>query len=75
MDEQRAATHEIVQKVQLAAQSSGVANGSMAAVSASAEQTGAAAKQVESGMGALTRESELLTAQVDQFLSKIRRAA
>ena len=75
VEEQREATHEIVEKVQQAAQSSGIANSSMAAVSASAEQTGAASKQVEEGMRALSRESEHLTAQVDQFLAKIRRAA
>ncbi|HTI80725.1 MAG TPA: globin-coupled sensor protein [Acetobacteraceae bacterium] len=75
VEEQREATHEIVEKVQQAAQSSGVANSSMAAVSASAEQTGAAANQVEDGMRALSRESEHLTEQVDQFLAKIRRAA
>jgi methyl-accepting chemotaxis protein len=75
VEEQREATHEIVEKVHQAAQSSGVANSSMAAVNASAEQTGAAAKQVEDGMRALSQESEHLTAQVDQFLAKIRRAA
>lgn len=75
VEQQRAATQEIVQKVQQVAHSSGVANNSMAAVNASAEQTGNAAQQVATGVESLTHESEQLSAQVDQFLAKIRRAA
>jgi methyl-accepting chemotaxis protein len=72
---QRSATQQIGEKVQEVARSSGVANSGMAAVTSSAEQTGTAAQQVVTGADALKRESNTLSAQVDQFLAKIRRAA
>jgi methyl-accepting chemotaxis protein len=72
---QRTATQQIGEKVQEVARGSGVANNGMAAVTSSAEQTGTAAQQVVTGADALKRESNTLSAQVDQFLAKIRRAA
>jgi methyl-accepting chemotaxis protein len=75
VEQQRAATHEIAQQVQLVAQSSGTSNSSMTAVNASALQTGEAAKQVQTGVSRLMQESQQLSAQVDQFLAKIRQAA
>jgi methyl-accepting chemotaxis protein len=75
VEQQRAATQAIAEHVQQVAQSSGSANSSMAAVNMSAVQTGEAAKQVQTGVSALMRGSEQLSTQVDQFLTKIRRAA
>jgi methyl-accepting chemotaxis protein len=72
---QRTATQQIGEKVQEVARGSGVANSGMAAVTSSAEQTGTAAQQVVTCADALKRESNTLSAQVDQFLAKIRRAA
>ncbi len=74
VEQQRAATQEIGCDVKDMAHSSGVANGRMAAATNSAEQTGKAARQVETGTDALTHESDRLSAQVDQFLAKVRRA-
>jgi methyl-accepting chemotaxis protein len=72
--QQRTATQQIVQKVHEVTRSSGVANSSMAAVTDSAEQTGSAASQVVTGMEGLTHEADRLSLQVDQFVTKIRRA-
>jgi methyl-accepting chemotaxis protein len=73
IEQQRSATQEIVQRVHEVTRSSGVANSSMAAVTDSAEQTGSAAVQVATGMEGLTHEADLLSIQVDQFVTKIRR--
>jgi methyl-accepting chemotaxis protein len=73
VEQQRTATQQIVHKFEEVNRSSGVANDSMAAVFASATQTGDAAKQVFTGMAALTRQSDQLSGQVDQFLPAIRR--
>ena len=75
VERQHAAAQEIVQKVHEVTVSSGTANSSMSAVTASAEQTGEAARQVVTRMAALTHESDQLSVQVDRFLAKIRRAS
>jgi methyl-accepting chemotaxis protein len=73
VEQQRVATQEIAHNVQEVARSSGVANSNMASVTESAAQTGNAARNVVTGVGELTRQSDSLGAQVDQFLGKIRR--
>jgi methyl-accepting chemotaxis protein len=74
VDSQRSATQDIVHQVQQATQSSGVANSSMVAVTHSVAATGVAADRVVTGMDALAQQSRTLSAQVDQFVTKIRRA-
>lgn len=61
--------------MQEVAHSSGIANGNMAAVTDSAGQTGAAARGVLTSVGELASQSDHLEAQIDQFLTSIRRAA
>ena len=73
IEQQRTATQEIVQKVHEVTRSSGVANSSMAAVTDWPSRTGSAAVQVVTGMEGLTHEADLLSLQVDQFVTKIRR--
>ena len=74
VDSQRSATQDIVHQVQQATQSSGVANSSMVAVTHLVAATGVAADRVVTGMDALAQQSRTLSAQVDQFVTKIRRA-
>jgi len=73
VEQQRVETQQIVQKVEEVTRSSDIANNGMAAVSVSAAETGDAARQVLTGMAALTQQSDRLSVQVDQFLAKIRR--
>lgn len=75
VEQQQAATEGIVGKIRDVARSRGAANSSVSEVSCSAEQTGAAASQLLSGMTALTRESEQLSAEIDRFLTQIKFAA
>ena len=73
VEQRRTATQQIVQKVHEVTRSSGVANNSLAAVTDSAEQTGSAAVQMVTGMEGLTHEADLLSVQVDQLVTQIRR--
>jgi methyl-accepting chemotaxis protein len=74
VEQQRSATQEIAHSVQDVAHTSGMANGNIASVTDSAGQTGDAARTVLTGVGELTRQSDRLGSQIDQFLGNIRRS-
>ena len=74
VEQQRSATQEIAHAVKDVAHTSERANGNIASVTDSAGQTGDAARTVLTGMGELTRQSERLGTQIDQFLGNIRRS-
>ncbi|HXJ38823.1 MAG TPA: hypothetical protein VNH18_06065 [Bryobacteraceae bacterium] len=72
---QRSATQQIGEQVQEVARGSGVDNSGVAAVTSPPSRPVTAAQQVVTGADTLKRGSNTLSAQVDQFLAKIPRAA
>ncbi len=74
VEEQGAATKEIARNVQEAAQGTNEVSSNIGGVSQAASQTGSAATQVLGAAGELSKQSEVLRRQVDQFLADIRAA-
>ena len=74
VEEQGAATQEIVRNVSQAATGTGEVTGNIAGVARASEETGAAASQVLAAASALSRQSAHLSAEVDRFLVTVRAA-
>ncbi|WP_342150932.1 methyl-accepting chemotaxis protein [Methylorubrum sp. SB2] len=74
VEEQGAATQEIVRNVTEAASGTGAVTGNVAGVAEAAETTGAAAAQVLASASELSQRSEQLDAQVRHFLESVRAA-
>jgi methyl-accepting chemotaxis protein len=74
VEEQGAATREIASNVHQAAQGTGEIAGNIEGVSRAASETGAAAAQVLSTAGEMSRQSETLRHDVDEFLATVRAA-
>ncbi|MCJ2026681.1 methyl-accepting chemotaxis protein [Methylobacterium sp. J-067] len=74
VEEQGAATQEIVRNVSQAAQGTGEVTSTIASVAGAAEETGAAASQVLGSASELSRQSEHLAAEVGRFLTTVRAA-
>jgi len=74
VDEQGAATQEIVRNITQATQGASEVTANIAGVAEASEQTGRAADQVLTGATALAVQSERLSAEVDRFLVGIRAA-
>ncbi len=74
VEEQGAATQEIVRNVSQAAQGTGEVTSTIAGVAGAAEETGAAASQVLASASELSRQSEHLGAEVGRFLDTVRAA-
>ena len=70
--EQGTATREIAENTQQAASGTQEVSGNISGVTQAATETGAAAQQVLSSAGELSKQSETLRAEVDGFLAKIR---
>jgi len=73
--EQGAATHEIVQKVQVVADATRESNASIEGVRGDTEDSGEAAERVLSAAGDVTREARMLEAEVTSFVARIRSAS
>ena len=74
VEQQGAATQEIARSVQHAASGTREVSGNIAGVSTASAEAGAAAGEVLKASDALRRESELLRAEIDSFLTNIRAA-
>ena len=74
VEEQGAATREIATNVHQAAQGTGDIATNIGGVSRAASETGAAAAQVLSAAGELSKQSETLRRDVDEFLATVRAA-
>ncbi|MEL6061097.1 MULTISPECIES: cache domain-containing protein [unclassified Methylobacterium] len=74
VEEQGAATQEIVRNVSQAASGTGAVTGNIAGVAGAAEETGAAAGAVLGAAAELSHQSERLTAEVGHFLATVRAA-
>jgi methyl-accepting chemotaxis protein len=74
VEEQGAATQEIVRNVAQAAMGTGAVTTNIAGVAGAAEETGAAASQVLGAASELSRQSEHLSAEVQRFLATVRAA-
>jgi len=74
VEEQGAATQEIARNVQQAAAGTGEVSANIVGVTQAANDTGAASTQVLQAAGELSRQSEALRSQVNEFLGKIRAA-
>ncbi len=74
VEEQGAATREIVRNVSLAAAGTSDVTGHIAGVAGAAEETGAAATQVLASATDLSGQSHQLDAEVTRFLSSVRAA-
>ncbi|MBB2965212.1 methyl-accepting chemotaxis protein [Methylobacterium sp. R2-1] len=74
VEEQGAATQEIVRNVAQAAMGTGEVTNNIAGVAGAAEETGAAASQVLGAASELSRQSEHLSAEVSRFLATVRAA-
>lgn len=74
VEEQGAATQEIVRNVNQAAVGTGAVTSTIAGVAGAAESTGAAAGQVLHAASELSRQSEHLSTEVSRFLSTVRAA-
>ncbi|MCJ2015638.1 methyl-accepting chemotaxis protein [Methylobacterium sp. J-076] len=74
VEQQGAATQEIVRNVAQAALGTTEVTGNIAGVARASEDTGAAAAQVLSASGELSRQSEHLSAEVARFLDTVRAA-
>ncbi len=72
VEEQGAATQEIARNVQQAAAGTNEVSSNITGVTKAATDTGAAAGQVLSASGELSRQSEALGEKVDAFISRIR---
>ena len=74
VEQQSAATREIATNVQQAAQGTGDTATNIEGVSRAASETGAAATQVLGAAGELSKQSETLRRDVDEFLANVRAA-
>ncbi|MFD1354108.1 methyl-accepting chemotaxis protein [Methylorubrum suomiense] len=74
VEEQGAATQEIVRNVAQAAAGAGEVTGHVTGVAGAAKETGAAASQVLAFATDLSRQSERLGSEVDRFLADVRAA-
>jgi methyl-accepting chemotaxis protein len=74
VEEQGAATQEIVRNVAQASAGTSEVTGNIAGVAQASEDTGAAASQVLSASGELSRQAEHLNAEVARFLATVRAA-
>ena len=74
VEEQGAATQEIVRNVSQAAAGTQEVTGNIAGVARASEEAGAAARHVLSAASELSRQSEFLTAEVDRFVTSVRAA-
>ncbi|SFV15455.1 methyl-accepting chemotaxis sensory transducer [Methylobacterium sp. 174MFSha1.1] len=74
VEQQGAATQEIVRNVAEAATGAGAVTHTIAGVAQASEETGAAASQVLASSGELSRQSEHLSAEVHRFLATVRAA-
>ena len=74
VEEQGAATQEIVRNVAQAAMGTGEVTSNIAGVAGAAEETGAAASQVLASASELSRQSEGLSTEVARFLATVRAA-
>ncbi|WP_232631583.1 methyl-accepting chemotaxis protein [Methylobacterium sp. Leaf118] len=74
VEEQGAATQEIVRNVAQAAGGTGAVTANIAGVAQAAEETGAASAQVLASASELSRQSEHLGAEVARFLGDVRAA-
>jgi methyl-accepting chemotaxis protein len=74
VEEQGAATQEIVRNVSQAAMGTGEVTSNISGVASAAEETGAAASQVLGAASELSRQSEHLAAEVGRFLATVRAA-
>jgi len=74
VEEQGAATQEIVRNVSQAAVGAGEVTSNIAGVAQASEETGAAATQVLASASELSRQSEHLRAEVAHFLATVRAA-
>ncbi|MFM2043807.1 MAG: hypothetical protein RLY86_2383 [Pseudomonadota bacterium] len=74
IEEQGAATREIARNVEQAAQGTHEVSANIGSVTTAAAEAGAAASQVAGSSGELSRQSALLSRQVDRFLEEMRAA-
>jgi methyl-accepting chemotaxis protein len=74
VEEQGAATQEIVRNVAQASTGTGEVTANIAGVAGAAEETGAAASQVLASASALSRQSDHLGQEVGRFLASVRAA-
>ncbi len=74
VEEQSAATGEIARTVQQTAHATSTVTRSIGAVSQGANETGAAASQVLDAASELSRQSEQLTSEVQDFVTQVRAA-
>ncbi|MFG5118849.1 methyl-accepting chemotaxis protein [Methylorubrum sp. POS3] len=74
VEQQGAATREIVRNVAQASAGASAVTGNIAGVAGAAEETGAAAMQVLGAAGELSRQSEQLRGEVARFLATVRAA-
>jgi methyl-accepting chemotaxis protein len=74
IEEQGASTGEISNNSQQAAAGTQQVSENIAAVNQAATETGAAASQVLQSAGELSKQGELLRAEVDKFLAEVRAA-
>ncbi|MCF4124424.1 methyl-accepting chemotaxis protein [Methylobacterium sp. SyP6R] len=74
VEQQGAATQEIVRNVSQAATGTGEVTSNIAGVAQASEETGAAASQVLAAASELSRQSEHLSAEVMRFLDTVRAA-
>ncbi len=74
VEEQGAATQEIARNVEQAAAGTQEVSANIGGVSQAASETGTAAGQIHSTAGELSQQSEILRAEVDKFLARVRAA-
>ncbi|MCQ4160662.1 methyl-accepting chemotaxis protein [Roseomonas sp. GC11] len=74
VEEQSTATVEIARTVQRTAQATSTVTQSIAAVSQGANETGSAAQEVLTAASDLSRQSEQLKVEVDQFVGQVKAA-
>ncbi|WP_342149685.1 methyl-accepting chemotaxis protein [Methylorubrum sp. SB2] len=74
VEEQGAATQEIVRNIAQAAMGTGEVTSNIAGVASAADETGAAASQVLGAASELSRQSEHLASEVGRFLGTVRAA-
>ncbi|MBL6946723.1 MAG: methyl-accepting chemotaxis protein, partial [Rhodospirillales bacterium] len=74
VEEQGAATQEIARNVEQAAAGTQEVSSNIGGVNQAANDTGAAATQIQSAASELSQQSETLRIEVDKFLANVRAA-
>ena len=74
VEEQSAATQEIARNVEQAATGTQEVSSNISGVNQAANDTGAAATQIQNASGDLSRQSEVLRTEVEKFLANVRAA-